>query len=469
MSATPAVWARAYRPLRPRSLAVQLMVLVLAEIALYASYADHDARFHWATHFLVALGFTALLLLGRLLVMGAPGPRYLLLTLLGFHLYAMAPDLLFRGGVPHYRWMDVFLGHVAAHYLPGGDLAWLLIALTCAGAYVAALTLWVRARCAEARAGMPPGVGVTGAAVLRPQRDPRRHQLAHEHVGAGQDPVVLLHGLGASAAFWRPVARELVAGGSSALVPDLLGFAGSLRLGTHFHLDDQAAAVVRLLEAHRGDVPTSLTESGVPATEDHAGDAAAVGPVVLAAHSYGAAVAVAVAGERPDLVRGLVLVQPAAFADPDEARLRIGGRSWIAGKTMSGKPVADLACGVMCLLRRPLVHLAPRVASRVSPDVPPEVARDAVRYVWPAYRDALNSLLDNPALRRWLADPPVPTVVLLGQRDQTVPPDGLASLLGPGVARVLLDGTHGLPLERPVQVAAEIARAGGNAAGSYAL
>jgi len=108
----------------------------------------------------------------------------------------MAPDLLFRGGVPHHRWMDVFLGHVAAHYLPGGDVSWLLIALICAGAYVATLTAWLRARRTEALAGMPPGVGVTGAAVLRPQRDPRRHQLAHEHAGSGNDPVVLLHGLG---------------------------------------------------------------------------------------------------------------------------------------------------------------------------------------------------------------------------------------------------------------------------------
>ena len=152
MIETPEPWTLAYRPLRPRSLGVQMVVLVLAEIGLYASYAGHDARFHWATHFLVALAYTSLLLLARLAVTGAPGPRYLLLTLLGFHLYAMAPDLVFRGGIPHYPWMNVFLGHVAVHYLPGGDISWLLIALTCAGTYVAALTAWLRARRAEARA-----------------------------------------------------------------------------------------------------------------------------------------------------------------------------------------------------------------------------------------------------------------------------------------------------------------------------
>ncbi len=464
MTATPGAWARAYRPLRPRSLTVQLVILVLAEVALYASYADHDARFHWATHFLVALGFTALLLLARLLVTGVPGPRYLLLTLLGFHLYAMAPDLLFRGGVPHYRWMDVFLGHVAAHYLPGGDLAWLLIALTCTAGYVTALTLWLRARHAEAQAGLPPGVGVTGAAVLRPQLDPRSHQLGHEHSGDGRDPIVLLHGLGASAAFWRPVARQLAAAGCPALVPDLLGFGSSLRLGTHFHLDDQAAAVIRLLEAHGHDRAATHDASAA----DHHEEPAA-GPVLLVGHSYGAAVAVAVANARPHLIRQVVLVEPAAFADAEQARRRIGGRSWIAGKTMSGSPIATVACGAMCLLRRPLVALAPRVASRISRDVPVDVARDAVRYVWPAYRDALISLLDDPALRDWLADPPLPTTVVLGEQDQTVPPDGLTGLLGARVTSRRLDGTHALPLEAPAELAAQIVAAHRNDIGSRTL
>ena len=438
MSAEPDRWSRAYRPLRPGSLAVQLVLLVAAELALYASYDAHDARFHWATHFLVALAVASLVLLVRLLVTGVPGPRLLLPTVLGFHLFAMAPDFLFRGGVPHYRWMDVFLGHVAAHYLPGGDGTWLAIALVCLGLWVAALTAWLRARRAEAAAGMPPGVGLTGMAVLRPQLDPRTADLAH-HQGSGKGAgptVVLLHGLGASSAFWRPVAADLAAAGARTVVPDLLGFGASIRLGTHFHLDDQAAATVRLIERHGG------------------------GPVVLAAHSYGAAVAVTVARDRPDLVRRLVLVSPAAFGDAAEARNRIGGRSWIARKAMDGSPVADLACGVMCLLRRPLTALAPRAAARMSPDIPPDVARDSVTYVWPAYRDALSSLLDDSPLPAWLAHPPLPTAVVIGEDDRTVPAAGLGALLGPNVAVLRMPGTHGLPLERPAEVAQAILRVG---------
>ena len=434
MSVMPAVWAKAYRPLHSVSLTLQLLVLTAAEFALFATYGAHDARFHWATHFLVALTVSALLLLAGLLLTGAPRPRFLVLVVLGLHLFAMTPDVLFRAGIPHYRWMDLFLGHITVHYLPGGDFSWLLIALTATAAYIAALTLWLRARRTEALAGMPPGVGLTGGAVLRPQFDPRAVPLAAEDYRGFEGPtVVLLHGLGATAAFWRPVARELATRQIPTLVPDLLGFGASLRLGTHFHLDDQAAAVIRLL------------------------DTRSRGPVLLVAHSYGAAVAVTVAADRPDLIAGLILVEPAAFADAEEARERIGQRNWLADKAMNGSPVADWACGVMCLFRRPLTALAPRIARRYSPGVPADVARGAVTYVWPAYRDALASLLRDNPLPRWLLDPPKATTVIVGDNDRTVLADSIAVLVGPGIDFKRLPGTHALPFEHPDSLASLIA------------
>ncbi len=448
MTATPDRWSRAYRPLKPRSLAIQLLVLIVAEIALYASYDAHAARFHWATHFLVALAVASLVLLARLMVTGVPGPRLLLPVVLSLHLVAMTPDLLFRAGVPHNQWMNVFFGHVAAHHLPGGDGSWLVIALTCLALFVGGLTAWLRARHAEADAGMPPGIGLTGMAVLRPQIDPRRATLVHDEndPATGGPTVVLLHGLGGSSAFWRPVVALLSAAGARTVVPDLLGFGASIRLGTHFHLDDQAAAVVRLIEGH------------------------GAGPVVLAAHSYGAAVAVTVARDRPDLVQRLVLIAPAAFVDATQARASIGGGSWMARKTMDGSPVADVACGMMCLLRRPLTSLAPRLAARRSPDlprdIPRDVARDAVRYVWPAYRDGLTSLLEDSPLTAWLADPQLPTTVVIAEGDQTVPADGLSTLLGPRIQVIRLPGTHGLPLEHPAEVTRTILIAGNTSVSS---
>ena len=433
MSLRPTAWAKAYRPLHPTSLIVQFLILTVAEFGLFATYGAHDARFHWATHFLVAVIVSALVLSTGLLLTGMPRPRLLLLVVLGLHLFAMAPDVLFRVGIPHAPWMDVFLGHITVHHLPGGDASWLLIALTVSAAYVALLTLWLRARRAEARAGMPPGVGLTGSAVVRPQFDPRMVGLASETAGdfAGTT-VVLIHGLGATAAFWRPVARELAQRKIPTLIPDLLGFGASIRLGTHFHLDDQAAAMIRLLDARTR------------------------GRVLVVAHSYGAAVAVTMAHARPDLIAGLILVEPAAFADADEARRRIGGRNWLAGKAMNGSPVADWACGVMCLFRQPLTALAPRIAQRHSPGTPPDIARGAVMYVWPAYRDALASLLHDNPIPSWLSTPTKPTTVVAGEDDRTILADSIAALTGPRIQFERMPGTHALPYEHPRALAAQI-------------
>jgi pimeloyl-ACP methyl ester carboxylesterase len=108
------------------------------------------------------------------------------------------------------------------------------------------------------------------------------------------------------------------------------------------------------------------------------------------------------------------------------------------------------------------------VAARVSPDIPADVARDTVRHVWPAYRDALTSLMRDDPLPAWLADPSLPTTVVIAEDDQTVLAGDLEGLLGPEVDAVRLPGTHGLPMERPADVAKAILL-GGNTRASTAL
>lgn len=144
-SARPS-WTATYRALHPRSLTIQLVVLVLAEVLLFRTYSVHDARFHWATHFLVAVIVAAIVMIVLLALRKAPGPRFPLLLVLGLHLYAMAPDLVFRAGAPHAAWMDVFLGHISVHYLPGGDTSWLALAIAAVGTYTAMLSRWLRVR-----------------------------------------------------------------------------------------------------------------------------------------------------------------------------------------------------------------------------------------------------------------------------------------------------------------------------------
>jgi hypothetical protein len=88
-----------------------------------------------------------------LLVASRP-TRFQLLSILGFHLWATWPDLVFRApGIPHYHWMDwVALGHISSHYMPGGDTTWLIIAFVASGGYALLLRQWLRARHVEAPA-----------------------------------------------------------------------------------------------------------------------------------------------------------------------------------------------------------------------------------------------------------------------------------------------------------------------------
>lgn len=427
---SPLTWPKAYGPLRPRTLLWQLVVLVVAEIALYGSYATHEARFHWATHFLVGLTAAALWRALFLLVAARP-TRFQLLSILGFHLWAMWPDIVFRTpGVPHYAWMDwLALGHVSSHYMPGGDTTWLLIALVAAGGYAVLLWRWLTARHAEAAAGLAPALGVGGGGVLRPQLDPRTTVLAHETFGdpeAAAEPLVFLHGLGATSSTWVPTAQRVADAGVPSLVPDLLGFGSSMRMGTTFDLDAQADAVLRLLDRRE------------------------VRRAHLVAHSWGSVVAAAVVQRAPERVARMTLVAPAVFADVAGAKARFSQRSWLAKATLAGSPLGGFACGAMCLAR-PLIA---RVATRLEPDVPPQVARDGVQHSFAAYSDGLTSMWDGNPLTDVLRSPTCPVTVLLAEQDSTVLPRDVLDLPpSPEVRVVRTEGDHGIAYTQPDLIA----------------
>lgn len=434
----PSTWMRAYRPLRPRGLLAQLGVLAGVEAALLASYEGHEAAFHWATHFLVGLTAAALLNLAWLTLAGAPA-RGQLLWVLGLHLYAMAPDLLFTGAdLPHDGWMDVFLGHVTAHYLPGGARGWLVIAVLASGVYAWTLSRWVRARRREADAGLSPGIGLSGDALVRPQLPPNLATLGHDAPRAGQPPqALLLHGLGASRRVWEPVRDDLADRGIPALVPDLLGFGASRSIGTSFALHDHVAALERLLD-----------QTGAP-------------PLVVAGHSFGCAVAVALAAEAPHRVESVVLVSPPVFRDAEQARERLGRDSWLARRVVEDSPVASVTCSVMCLLRRP----AAVAVARAARQVPEDLARDGVQHSWPAYRDALAALLDGNPLPAWIAAPAKRTTVILGDRDRQTPASDVMDFPHHAVDVVAVTGDHLIPLTEPRRIADAIAGAAGAASG----
>ncbi len=100
--------------------------VVVVELLLYASYRSHDARFHWLTHFLVG-AFTALVAMAAWVWFRRRPAPYPLVWVVAAHLFAMVPDFLFQAGVAHEWWMDLFLLHIRSHFVPGRNLAWLVL------------------------------------------------------------------------------------------------------------------------------------------------------------------------------------------------------------------------------------------------------------------------------------------------------------------------------------------------------
>ena len=108
---------------------------VVAEVLLYASYRGHDARFHWFTHFFVGAAVALFVMAVFALRTRRSVPAPLVWPVLG-HFIAAFPDVLFVAGVAHERWMDVFLGHLSTHYMPGRNWTWYGIFLTTLAAYL---------------------------------------------------------------------------------------------------------------------------------------------------------------------------------------------------------------------------------------------------------------------------------------------------------------------------------------------
>lgn len=105
------------------------------EVGLYASYRGHDARFHWFTHFFVGTA-TALAVMTTIVLLGRRPVARPLVWLVAAHVFAMTPDLLYIAGYAHRRWMDLFLGHIAVHFVPGRNWTWLVVFLAALAAYL---------------------------------------------------------------------------------------------------------------------------------------------------------------------------------------------------------------------------------------------------------------------------------------------------------------------------------------------
>ncbi len=116
--------------------------------------------------------------------------------------------------------------------------------------------------------------------------------LRYARYGQG-DPVLLIHGFPESGTLWDRVGKKL-AEQFTVMVPDLPGAGGSLTTSENLSMEDMAEVIAVILQRE------GLTGA------------------VIAGHSMGGYVALAVAALYPDLIKGLSLVHSTAKADSEE-------------------------------------------------------------------------------------------------------------------------------------------------------
>jgi pimeloyl-ACP methyl ester carboxylesterase len=255
-------------------------------------------------------------------------------------------------------------------------------------------------------------------------------------------PVVLLHGLPASGRLWG-AAFDRLGERHRLLVPDLLGFGASPRPPSGYGLADHAAAVAGAMAAAGVD--------GVPA--------------IVAGHSFGALVALALARHHPGLVGALLLVSPPLYPGPAEARVAtMATLRWSERTFATDTRLARHLCRGMCM-RRP--RLASWVAVTYRPELPPPVARDGVRHSWESYSRSFAELVGGVARPRWVEEVRVPVAVLTGALDR-LPDMAVLEALAAANAHVDLevvdDADHLLPLSHPGRCLAAVERLGGRTA-----
>ncbi|MGH6619357.1 MAG: alpha/beta fold hydrolase [Alphaproteobacteria bacterium] len=254
---------------------------------------------------------------------------------------------------------------------------------------------------------------------------------AHYTEAGKGETVVLLHAGGTSSAHWRKIAPQLQ-GRFRVVAPDLIGFGetGSWSGERELTHDDQAALVRGVIELGSEEGPA--------------------GPVHVAGHSYGGAVAVRLALNCPELVKSLFLIEPVLTP-----LLRQAGEDKLfeMERSLANAFIADYEAGRSASAWR-------RFIDHHNGDGTWESLSGNARYRFLSMTretaDAYRSNLNNPTTLYDLRALTMPTLVACGARTTETYRLICRILRGriPGCANLDVEGAaHMSPLSHPDQIA----------------
>jgi abhydrolase domain-containing protein 6 len=247
------------------------------------------------------------------------------------------------------------------------------------------------------------------------------HRIAYLDGGSGE-PLLLLHGFGASRDNWTPIARELTRH-FRVIAPDLPGYGDSSRRpGAGYSLDRQLARITGFAHA-------------LGLTRFH-----------LGGNSMGGYLAAHYAARNPAAVASLWLLAPAGVmgAAPSEVMTALarGANPLLVRNEADFERVIDL-----CFVRAPWMPAAFRrvLARRAMADAAFHAGLFGEMFDAPvAFEDALPGLA-------------IPTLICWGERDRILDASGASILqtLLPGSRLALMPGTGHVPMmEKPRETAA---------------
>lgn len=252
-------------------------------------------------------------------------------------------------------------------------------------------------------------------------------QRLHATVRGSGSPVVFLHGFRGSGRYWEPHVRQL-AENRQVIVVDLLGFGFSpWPADASYDVEEHLGAIHRTVKPIVGEQR-----------------------VTVAGHSMGAILAAEYACKYREEVRGLVVLNAPMFRSESEAKTRIGEMSPMAAMFSVQRFWARASCDLVCAFRPILFKVAPRL----EPDVPANVARDAVLHRWESFDRTLRKVVLQSRLEETLRSiAPLPITIIHGTDDRITDRGRLETIAAAVRADlVFVRGGHNAYLENPDEV-----------------
>lgn len=247
-------------------------------------------------------------------------------------------------------------------------------------------------------------------------------------LGEGEPVVLLLHGLlGAGNSFGS--AYDEIAQHGVLVVPDLLGFGGSMQPAGSF----DAAAHIAALDAALAALQLDQR------------------PTVVAGHSLGGLLALQWAARHVEHVQAVVTLAAPLYLDRDEAQQHINAMGPLYRLLSGDGPLPQAMCAWMCAHR----DLSALLAVATRPDLPVPVARSAVQHTWESYSGVMDGIIrrsDWSASLEILARAAVPVTLAEGARDPVLVPGRARALAAqmPAVRHVQhRHADHNLPIADP--------------------